>query len=136
MRITPLRGVDGSWTSARIETTAEWDFGARKGEIVRAEALIRLGQNPMSTQLGSWPAFWALGAPYRGDYQNWPAVGEVDILENVNGELKVRQVAHCGTAPGGPCNEFDGLGNIAYSERWVAHSSLGAGSSSKLVSFH
>lgn len=112
LRITPRRGPDGNWTSARIETTSEWDFGARKGEIVRAEARIRLGNNPKDTQLGIWPAFWALGAPFRGNYQNWPAVGEIDILENVNSEPKVWQTAHCGTAPGGPCKEFDGLGHV------------------------
>ena len=112
LRITPLRDSNGTWTSSRIETTAEWDFGARKGEIVRAEARIRLGNNPKETQLGIWPAFWSLGSPYRGNYQNWPAVGEVDILENVNSEPKLWQVVHCGVAPGGPCNEFDGLSHV------------------------
>ncbi|KAK3179632.1 hypothetical protein K4F52_008963 [Lecanicillium sp. MT-2017a] len=112
LRITPIKLADGTWTSSRIETTEEWDFGARKGEIVRAEARIRLGTNPKSTQLGIWPAFWALGSPYRGNYQNWPAVGEIDILENVNSEPKIWQVTHCGYAPGGPCNEFNGLSHV------------------------
>jgi hypothetical protein len=59
---------------------------------------------------GYWPAFWMLGAPYRGDYHNWPSVGELDILENVQGLNTVWATMHCGTNPGGPCNETTGLG--------------------------
>lgn len=59
---------------------------------------------------GYWPAFWALGAPYRGNYWNWPAIGEFDIMENVNGINSVWAVLHCGVNPGGPCNETTGLG--------------------------
>jgi beta-glucanase (GH16 family) len=55
------------------------------------------------------PAFWTLGAAYRGNYQNWPGVGEFDILENVNGANKAYGVLHCDKAPGGACNEFNGL---------------------------
>lgn len=60
---------------------------------------------------GYWPAFWALGAPYRGNYQNWPSVGELDIMENVQGMNRVWATMHCGTNPGGVCNETTGLGN-------------------------
>lgn len=60
---------------------------------------------------GYWPAFWALGSPYRGNYQNWPGIGEFDVMENVNGINSVWGVLHCGVAPGGPCNEFNGIGN-------------------------
>lgn len=60
---------------------------------------------------GYWPAFWALGAPYRGNYQNWPGVGELDIMENVQGMNRVWATMHCGTNPGGPCNETTGIGN-------------------------
>ncbi|GGU54125.1 family 16 glycosylhydrolase [Lentzea flava] len=60
--------------------------------------------------LGYWPAFWALGAPYRGNYWNWPSIGEFDIMENVNGINSVWGVLHCGVNPGGPCNETNGLG--------------------------
>ncbi|MCP9948366.1 carbohydrate-binding protein [Actinomadura madurae] len=55
-------------------------------------------------------AFWALGSPYRGNYQNWPAIGEFDIMENVNGLNSVWGVLHCGTNPGGACNETNGIG--------------------------
>lgn len=33
--------------------------------------------------LGYWPAFWALGSPYPGNWWNWPGIGELDIMENV-----------------------------------------------------
>nr|WP_284454679.1 carbohydrate-binding protein [Actinomadura madurae] len=50
------------------------------------------------------------GPPYRGNYQNWPAIGEFDIMENVNGLNSVWGVLHCGTNPGGACNETNGIG--------------------------
>lgn len=64
----------------------------------------------MAEQLGIWPAFWALGGDFRATHQNWPTVGELDILESPNGELKTWSTIHCGVSPGGPCNEFDGVG--------------------------
>ena len=111
LQITPQRAKNGSWTSARIETTAPWDFACQRGQRLRVEARLKLGDGPMSKQLGIWPAFWALGSDYRGDYWNWPAVGEIDILESVNGESKAWHVVHCGVAPGGPCKEFSGISN-------------------------
>jgi hypothetical protein len=51
-----------------------------------------------------------LGAPFRGNYTNWPIVGEMDIMENVNGANTVWATLHCGVNPGGPCNETTGLG--------------------------
>ncbi|PWI65489.1 hypothetical protein PCL_07090 [Purpureocillium lilacinum] len=113
LRITPLRGSDGTWTSSRIETTEQWDIGCRRGNRLRIEARIRLGDDPMTKQLGIWPAFWALGSEFRGDYLNWPSIGEIDILESINGENKLWNVVHCGFAPGGPCNEFTGLSHIS-----------------------
>lgn len=110
LKITP-RVNNGSWTSARIETTAVWDFSCRRGERVRAEARLKLGTNPPSQSLGIWPAFWSIGSALRGNYQNWPAVGEIDILESINADPRTFTTVHCGIAPGGPCNEFSGLGS-------------------------
>lgn len=113
LRITPVGGANNSWTSSRIETTPDWDFACPRGHRMRVEARIRLGGNPGPVSLGIWPAFWVLGSGYRANYSAWPAVGEVDILESVNGEAKVWQTLHCGTSPGGPCKEPSGRGHVS-----------------------
>jgi beta-glucanase (GH16 family) len=61
--------------------------------------------------LGYWPAFWMLGGPFRGNYNNWPSVGEIDIMENVNGRNSVFSTLHCGPGIPGTCNETTGLGS-------------------------
>ncbi|AWI31037.1 glycoside hydrolase family 16 protein [Streptomyces tirandamycinicus] len=109
LRITPLRDGAGNWTSARIETRRA-DFKAPAGGTLRIEGRIRMPDVTGDAALGYWPAFWALGAPYRGNYWNWPGIGEFDIMENVNGLNSVWGVLHCGVNPGGPCNETSGLG--------------------------
>ncbi|MDI9885132.1 glycoside hydrolase family 16 protein [Streptomyces sp. HNM0645] len=109
LRITPLRDGAGNWTSARIETRRA-DFRAPAGGTLRIEGRIRMPDVTGDAALGYWPAFWALGAPYRGNYWNWPGIGEFDIMENVNGINSVWGVLHCGVNPGGPCNETSGLG--------------------------
>lgn len=113
LKITPIRSDHNTWTSARLETTPDWDFACARGQRMRVEARIKLGDNPADKQLGIWPAFWALGSEYRDNYQNWPAVGEIDILETVNGERKIWHVVHCGTNPGGICDEPNGIGHVS-----------------------
>ncbi|MDQ0957617.1 hypothetical protein QFZ66_001495 [Streptomyces sp. B4I13] len=110
LRITPLRDSAGRWTSGRIETNRT-DFQPQSGGKLRVEARIQMPNVTGTAAEGYWPAFWALGAPYRGNYQNWPGVGELDIMENVQGLNKVWATMHCGTNPGGPCNETTGIGN-------------------------
>ncbi|MFI5874385.1 glycoside hydrolase family 16 protein [Streptomyces sp. NPDC051445] len=110
LRITPLRDSAGNWTSGRIETKRT-DFQPPSGGKLRVEARIQMPNVTGIAAEGYWPAFWALGAPYRGNYQNWPGVGELDIMENVQGLNKVWATMHCGTNPGGPCNETTGIGN-------------------------
>ncbi|GGS57292.1 endo-1,3-beta-glucanase [Actinokineospora fastidiosa] len=109
LRITPRRDSAGNWTSARIETQRS-DFRPPSGGVMAIEGRIQMPNVTGQAALGYWPAFWALGAPYRGDYWNWPGIGEFDVMENVNGLNTVWGVLHCGVAPGGPCNEFSGLG--------------------------
>lgn len=108
LRITPLRDGAGGWTSARIETQRS-NFKPPAGGVLRIEGRIQMPNVTGSAALGYWPAFWALGSPYRGNYWNWPGIGEFDVMENVNGIDSVWGVLHCGVAPGGPCNEFNGL---------------------------
>ncbi|MFJ9157796.1 glycoside hydrolase family 16 protein [Streptomyces griseoviridis] len=110
LRITPLRDSAGRWTSGRIETNRT-DFQPPAGGKLRVEARIQMPNVTGVAAEGYWPAFWMLGAPYRGNYQNWPGVGELDIMENVQGLNKVWATLHCGTNPGGPCNETTGIGN-------------------------
>ncbi|GAB3925129.1 carbohydrate-binding protein [Kribbella albertanoniae] len=109
LRITPRRDGAGNWTSARIETQRS-NFKPPAGGVLAMESRIQMPNVTGNAALGYWPAFWALGSPYRGNYWNWPGIGEFDIMENVNGINSVWGVLHCGVNPGGPCNETSGLG--------------------------
>jgi hypothetical protein len=109
LKITPIRDSSGNWTSARIETQRT-DFQAAAGGKALIQARIQMPSVTGAAASGYWPAFWTLGADYRGNYQNWPGIGEFDVMENVNGANSVWRTLHCGTNPGGPCNETTGLG--------------------------
>lgn len=110
--ITPRRDASGHWTSGRIETNRT-DFQPPAGGKLRVQARIRMPDVTGAAAKGYWPAFWMLGAPFRGDYWNWPGIGELDIMENVQGLNTDWATMHCGTNPGGPCNETSGIGNSA-----------------------
>jgi hypothetical protein len=107
----------GSWTSGRIETTSS-SFAAPAGGELEVSASIKQ-PNPGSG-LGYWPAFWMLGAGFRASgagtsgtmtCSNWPAAGEIDVMEDVNALSEVAGTLHCGVDPGGPCNETTGSGS-------------------------
>ena len=98
------------WTSGRIETPAT--FGAAAGGVVRMESIIQQPNVNNTNGLGYWPAFWMLGSTLRAGLA-WPASGEIDILEDINGLSLVYGTLHCGTASGGPCNETSGRGSGA-----------------------
>jgi beta-glucanase (GH16 family) len=109
--ITPLVDDGGNWTSGRIETQRD-DFRPPPGGAVAFEASLQQPDVTGDSALGYWPAFWSLGAPFRGNYQNWPGIGEIDIMEDVNGRGTVFGTLHCGTvAAPNPCNEYTGLGS-------------------------
>lgn len=108
--ITPRRDASGHWTSGRIETTRT-DFQPPAGGKLRVESRIQMPNVTGAAAKGYWPAFWTLGAPFRGNYQNWPSVGELDVMENVQGLNTDWATMHCGSNPGGPCNETSGIGN-------------------------
>ena len=99
--ITAL-GSGSSWTSGRIQTSSA-NVGAPAGGELEVTASIEQ-PNP-SNGLGYWPAFWMLGPG------QWPENGEIDILEDVNALSEHSSTIHCGTDPGGPCNEPDGIGS-------------------------
>ncbi|MET8180834.1 glycoside hydrolase family 16 protein [Streptomyces sp. NPDC005336] len=109
LRITPRRDGSGQWTSGRIETKRS-DFQPSAGGELRVEARLRMPDVTGDAAKGYWPAFWMLGAPYRGNWWNWPGIGELDIMENVQGLNNTWATLHCGTSPGGPCNETSGIG--------------------------
>jgi hypothetical protein len=91
---------NGSWTSGRIQTTSP-NVGAPAGGELEVTASI---EQPDAGD-GYWPAFWMLGPG------QWPENGEIDIMEDVNSLSEVSGTIHCGTDPGGPCNEPDGIGS-------------------------
>jgi beta-glucanase (GH16 family) len=110
LQIAPVKQADGTWTSGRIETR-KTDFEAGDHGILRVQASIELPQTGIGPEAaGYWPAFWMLGDAFRGNYLNWPGIGEIDIMENINGRPTAFSTLHCGVAPGGPCNEFSGIG--------------------------
>ena len=111
LRITPQRDAAGNWTSARLETNRT-DFAAPPGGKLKVDAVIKQPDVSGAQAAGYWPAFWMLGAAARPvGATNWPGVGELDIMEAINGRASMFTAMHCGVAPGGPCNEFTGLGS-------------------------
>ena len=116
LNITPVNS-GGSWTSGRIETASD-SFAAPAGGEMEVSASIKQ-PNPASG-LGYWPAFWMLGAGFRSsgagtsgtmNCASWPSAGEIDVMEDVNALSEHSGTLHCGTDPGGPCNETTGLGS-------------------------
>ncbi|KAG5920388.1 hypothetical protein E4U42_006206 [Claviceps africana] len=109
LQIVPWR--DGSaikgWTSGRLEST--YLVTPQPGKITRVEASIRYGSNSGGAKKGIFPAFWMLGASLRHG-TSWPACGEIDIMEELNGQLTGRGTVHCQQSPGGICGEPSGLG--------------------------
>jgi Glycosyl hydrolases family 16 len=118
LSITAVRSAAGAWTSARLESRRT-DFQPAAGQQLRVQASIKTPDGGA----GYWPAFWMLGAPFRGVYTNWPSVGEIDIME-VSGAAPgtVHGTLHCGVNPGGPCNETNGR-----SGKHVADTALSGG---------
>ncbi|KAH6997458.1 secreted glucosidase [Ilyonectria destructans] len=110
LQLVPRKKVSATkgWTSARIEST--YTFTPTAGKITRFESSLRLGGNAALHKQSIWPAFWLLGDSCRKG-GIWPACGEVDIMENVNGQKIAYGSVHCDVAPGGICNENTGLTN-------------------------
>jgi len=98
---------NGQWTSARLES--KFTYTPRDGSQTIFEAKIRFGNNAQGNKQGIWPAFWLLGDSIRHGTP-WPACGEIDILETVNGLTQGYGTIHCDVAPGGICNEYNGIG--------------------------
>jgi Carbohydrate binding module (family 6)/Glycosyl hydrolases family 16 len=110
--IKPIRDGAGNWTSGRIETQRT-DFAAPAGGKLRIQASLQQPNVSGAAAAGYWPAFWSMGAAARPvGATNWPSIGEIDIMEDINGRGSVFSTLHCGnTAAGGPCNETTGIGS-------------------------
>jgi beta-glucanase (GH16 family) len=94
------------WTSGRIQTRAAFTAPAG-GELAVSASL----EQPVGG-VGYWPAFWMLGQG------QWPAHGEIDIIEDVNSLSEHSGTLHCGNLTSknpdgttGPCHEYIGLGS-------------------------
>ncbi|MFE9423654.1 SGNH hydrolase domain-containing protein [Kitasatospora sp. NPDC006697] len=110
LEIVPTRGPDGQWSSGRLESRSA-RLAAPAGGVLRIEASIQLPEATGAAAGGIWPAFWTLGGALRDGYTGWPGIGELDVMESVNGRGSVFGTMHCGSAPGGPCHEPQGLGS-------------------------
>lgn len=74
--ITKKENYGGSsYTSARLKTSGKFSFKYGKVEI-RAK---------MPSAAGTWPALWMLGDNI--GTVNWPACGEIDIMEHLGNQL-------------------------------------------------
>jgi hypothetical protein len=111
--IAPVK-KNGGWTTGRIESVSA-RFAAPAGGEMKVTASIR--QPAPVGGLGYWPAFWMLGAGFRAsgagtsgtmNCAKWPRIGEIDIMEDANALSEHSGTLHCGTAPGGPCQEYTG----------------------------
>lgn len=104
--IKPVKDAAGHWTSGRIETQRT-DFAAPAGG--RLEISASLEQPAPAEGLGYWPAFWAMGAGARPvGATNWPGIGELDIMEDVNALSRHSTTFHCGVWAG-ECHDPDGI---------------------------
>jgi len=75
--------VDGHhYTSARMKTKGRHEFLYGK---IEARLKMPVGQ-------GLWPAFWMLGANI--DTVDWPACGEIDIMEHINTDSLLFGTSH------------------------------------------
>jgi len=108
--ITPQRDQAGAWTSARVESVRA-NFKPPTNGVMHVESRLQMPNVTGLEARGYWPAFWMLGGPYRDDRWSWPGIGEVDIMENVQGLNWTYNVLHCGEWGKAPCNEPEGINN-------------------------
>jgi len=108
--ITPQRDAAGAWTSARVESVRA-DFKPPVNGVMHVESRLQMPNVTGKEARGYWPAFWMLGSPVRADRWSWPSIGEVDIMENVQGLNWTYNVLHCGEWGKAPCNEPEGISN-------------------------
>ncbi|KAF4342183.1 hypothetical protein FBEOM_3916 [Fusarium beomiforme] len=111
LHITPKRDSSSAkgWSSGRLES--KYTFTPAPNAKTIVQGYLRLGRAPASKKQGIWPAFWLLGDSHRSGGPIWPACGEIDIMEHVNGDTQGHAAVHCDKAPGGICDEKKGIAN-------------------------
>lgn len=93
LKITAISTGGGNYTSARIKSENLFEFTYGRVEV-RAK---------LPTGGGTWPAIWMLGANY--DVLEWPACGEIDIMEHVgNQQNEIHGTLHYPGNSGGNAN--------------------------------
>jgi beta-glucanase (GH16 family) len=85
LHILAIKNAQGQYTSARIKTQ-----GLQSFQYGRIEARIQIPQGQ-----GLWPAFWMLGENITT--VNWPACGEMDIMENIGSQPTINSGSIHGT---------------------------------------
>lgn len=86
LHIVARKPADGVYTSARLKSQGLFSF-----MYGRIEARMKLPESQ-----AMWPAFWLLGNNITT--VNWPACGELDIMEHINGD---NSPFYVGAAPPG-----------------------------------
>ncbi|KAL7805403.1 family 16 glycoside hydrolase [Trichoderma aethiopicum] len=107
LQLVPQKSLLGEWTSSRIESIQAWT--PSPGKTMQVQAALRGGDSSLDQKAGMWPAFWMLGDSMRHGTP-WPLCGELDIFEQINGQLTGYGTVHCDHTGGGACNEPSGLG--------------------------
>jgi hypothetical protein len=88
LQIEPQTDSSGRWYSARINTYGKYSFGV--GSYLAISCRFPNGGQ------GYWPAGWCLGT----SGGNWPADGEIDVAESINGDEDNWQTLHMPGANG------------------------------------
>jgi len=97
----------------RVDTTPTVSGGNRQSvrittEFTYTEGLVIMDSVHMPTGCGTWPAFWSNGP-------NWPAGGEIDIVEGVNEYTNNQATIHTNpgcTIPSSNSTELKISGNV------------------------
>ncbi|BDI32435.1 glycosyl hydrolase family 16 [Capsulimonas corticalis] len=84
LQIEPQQDGNGHWYSARINTSGRHSFGPYGYFETRCK-FPNAGK-------GYWPAFWFLGNNIGS--VGWPACGEIDVAEEINGQWENHQSLH------------------------------------------
>ncbi|PIL30890.1 hypothetical protein GSI_07059 [Ganoderma sinense ZZ0214-1] len=112
MRVDTTPTVSGNRRSVRITTTYSYTGG-----------LVLLDAVHMPTGCGTWPAFWSNGP-------NWPAGGEIDIVEGVNDYSDNQATIHTShgcTIPSSDSSKLGISGNVVGGTNCAAAETNNAG---------